>query len=1062
MSRPANPLSKFRSYSYYHVLVLCDSSQTAEALSRAENQRPERWLHPTAPNPALGKHDTYGTLGPFAVKFVDEKQKCGRYCVLINGATDAAFTITTARWFSATGANATMLDQSTSLAMEGTLEISEPKGVVFMDILVTCCLALGIDAANAVYALKTFFVGHQDGIEDRLLANESYLTDVEPLRFLAWDITGSFSETGGQYQIAFAALNHGASRLPQFGKAANGFNFTAGTTLESTMKVLQDQINSNYDKLFNCVRDTVKKAEAGTVFQSVLTGEGTRKPYSELLDRVTYEIDLSDDYTGKNAGNYTVNDQPVQSKNRARCTQPVNVNIPANMSIEDAIHQIMKRCPQVIKEMGQDGSTDAEDGSSGPAIRYEYKIHTGVQSWCDEGDGNKIKYKVRYHIQRFMRPKDVSLFDSFKVGANAADVDFTQLEPAQVAKLSTPERFLYNNLISFDYIYTGKNIDILEFDMKMNLGLAYLQIATINNTMKDQLQAVPTATTHLPQYDAAKIDRMGQPTQIPVFFGSQVRLPSVRNKNNSTANVDASYSLSKHASLEVLDATMRIHGNPYLLSTINRASSPEKIGTSPTEQNVNPTTRLANFLDWGGFPSFAKVNIKMPRNNDDIGLFKTTPSNANLDPNKDVDRIGAADFTRDFWFTGFYYVYGIEHSFEGGEFTQTFSMIGIPQTRATQAVTKQGQNRTEFKVQTDILSCYGNYVPICGQNQPANNSGSQESTPTPAGKSPNPSQIEKVKKLPVAPPAAPTDSSTANLQKAATPTNFADAKIAAGGIDPNKVEGWNKASPEVRQAVSDASKKHGVDEGFMVAMAAKESRFNPNAVNPATDARGLYQFIPSTWDGTRPGYGVKNQFGKQLGLEGKTNAQVDAARTDPRTNAEAAALLAQQNKDYIERRVGGGYQATASDLYLAHFQGPNDASKLIKASQTDPNQSVESVLGTDRYNTVVNANPSYAKYKTVGAWRANNARGLTSSTLGTSVVQSKTQTSTSPQRQTSGSRGVQPDASRQTANAGTTSTTGVDKIKENKQCPTKPAGQQKQDNNSCTQNPVNSKDGKNK
>jgi soluble lytic murein transglycosylase-like protein len=52
-----------------------------------------------------------------------------------------------------------------------------------------------------------------------------------------------------------------------------------------------------------------------------------------------------------------------------------------------------------------------------------------------------------------------------------------------------------------------------------------------------------------------------------------------------------------------------------------------------------------------------------------------------------------------------------------------------------------------------------------------------------------------------------------------------------------------------------------------------ESKYDPNAVNPASDAQGLFQFLPSTWAGT-PFAG--------------------ASPFDPNLNAQAAAWLYQK------------------------------------------------------------------------------------------------------------------------------------------------------------------------
>ncbi|TFH08859.1 MAG: hypothetical protein E4H14_05605, partial [Candidatus Thorarchaeota archaeon] len=225
----------------------------------AKETKPEKWQHPRSNNPNVDpSHDTFDLLGPYAVKFVNEQQQTGKYCVLINGATDATFTIVRAKWTSSTAAAATIRDQSTSIAIEGDLEISEPKGVVFLDILVACCLALGIDASNAVFVLKTFFVGYPEVQTGEIITETAFnINDIDPLRFICYDVTGSFAEAGGLYHMSFVAVAHGASRLPQYSKSASGFSFTGGT-LQQTVENLKAIIERNYNRLYSCVEETVK------------------------------------------------------------------------------------------------------------------------------------------------------------------------------------------------------------------------------------------------------------------------------------------------------------------------------------------------------------------------------------------------------------------------------------------------------------------------------------------------------------------------------------------------------------------------------------------------------------------------------------------------------------------------------------------------------------------------------------------------------------------------------------------------------------------------------------
>ena len=52
---------------------------------------------------------------------------------------------------------------------------------------------------------------------------------------------------------------------------------------------------------------------------------------------------------------------------------------------------------------------------------------------------------------------------------------------------------------------------------------------------------------------------------------------------------------------------------------------------------------------------------------------------------------------------------------------------------------------------------------------------------------------------------------------------------------------------DVYQAICRACIKHDVPLEYMLAMAAKESNFDPNARATTSSATGLYQFINSTW-----------------------------------------------------------------------------------------------------------------------------------------------------------------------------------------------------------------------
>lgn len=865
MSTPANRLSSYRSYSYYQVLTVCDSTETAFALSQGTDA--SIWQH--ADDSAL-------PFGKFTPKSISGTK--GKYVVLIHGAQDASFVITNMSWTSATAAAATQNDMNTSIAIEGRMSISEPKGVIFLDQLVRSCGALNIDASTAVFVLKTFFTGtgYEPGVGDFF----DELSDIPPVQFVMLDVTGVFSEMGGSYELSFVSLVNGVTRLPQYSKSATSITLTAGANLASTLKALETSINSGYATYFDCVRSQVE-ISAKQLNQDPV-------PILDSLRPVKYTIDMGTYFTD-NADLYMVTDTPNQTKDVPGTDKPSKINLSAQTSVEDAIHNIMSMSPQVKKDMAE--------GDTVSGKKYEYKIHTALKSYPVGDDNSRFNYEVIYRVERFLRPKSISM--SF----NATDVESVNM--------------IKRNLISFDYIYTGKNIDILEFDMKVNMGMAYLQIATLANTYKSSLEMAPVKQIIPSAMGQTQLVRGQALTQVPVYFGSQVNLPRFNNTNNTAAAAQSAYTLSQHASLEVQSATMKIIGNPALLGTISAATSPEALAL---RSNASTQTDLVNaqadFMDWGFVPSYVKVKIKMPRNNDDLSLFS-----GQVNPTDSVTGAGVADYAQDFWFDGYYYVVGIEHSFEEGEFTQTLQLIGLPQEGVFNNLNKSDKKEMSFTA--NLANCY-ECNPTLGQK-----GGAASSTTAPAAG--QPTVVNGVVQPGGVSPTTATDS------------NILSQKAAAGGNLSNII-GWDSADNTVKSGILNAASKNGIDPFMLAQIAAHESKFKATAFNTASNAAGLYQFLGSTWKGIWPS---QPAIGNDL-----------ASRFDPSLNADAGSR-------YLLTSVKSG-ATSAGDIYLMHFLGQPLGKQVIKLDNSGKgNTPLVDVYrstyrtqaeGDSRYNASKNAN----------------------------------------------------------------------------------------------------------
>jgi hypothetical protein len=712
--------------------------------------------------------------------------------------------------------------------------------------------------------LKTFFVGF--GYEATTSDFADTIADIAPLMFTVINATGAFTEAGGTYHLEVVSCVDGTARLPQYSKVGNTISFQGQATLKDTIAAFQDTIQANYDYYFTCVQSQLGSAFADAGIDLSLV--------SKAISPVKYVIDLNDMYK---SSTYLVNDAPEQTTNTTMCPAPVQVHLPNHISIEDGIHYIMSMSTKV--------KTDAAEGipSAGDNTlkKYTYKIRTAVRTEPIGGTGKdkQFNYTVYYKVEPFMAPKDV---------ANAHAFMGLATKEGQAKAVSDPN--LASNIINFEYLYTGKNVDILEFDIKLNAGLAYLQTATTANSYRGQLEKTQSKSSATSAIDLSQFARGGDMVPRPVFFGSQIRAPLAKNTQNANITIQAAYTMTKHASIELTEATMRIYGNPNLLSSVTATSDSDALMTTSNDSVVSqlpsePVTN-ADFTHWGKIPAFAKVKIKMPRNNDDILAFSggTSVSDQNM---------GNLDYAQDFWFDGYYYVMGIDHSFENGEFTQTLHMLGIVPDDALTAIT--GQKLPEPPDLTkNINDCYDSIMG-CGE-QPSAPAKSSAVPPSSVPKSANGAPVLNT---------PPADRSTADIINA----------TAMASNDLSQIIGWDNATADVKQAILGAAAKYDVNAFTLAQICAAESNppFSAGSKNSdpiGSHAAGLFQFVHDTWI-------------KYYPISSTNSIPFDPGALDPYANADAGARLMRDNIKYLggtpTSTSNGGF--TAGDVYLMHVNG---------------------------------------------------------------------------------------------------------------------------------------------
>jgi hypothetical protein len=149
--------------------------------------------------------------------------------------------------------------------------------------------------------------------------------------------------------------------------------------------------------------------------------------------------------------------------------------------------------------------------------------------------------------------------------------------------------------------------------------------------------------------------------------------------------------------------------------------------------------------------------------------------------------------------------------------------------------------------------------------------------------------------------------------------------------------------PGVIDAIRRAARRHGIPEETALAIAERESSFNPNGRAPGSSAYGLFQLLK------------------------RERAQYGGSTEDPEEQAEAWGRYAEDLKAEMAKHLGR--DPTGAELYAGHFWGGARGARLA-TGQIPPETSVSDAFTPQE----LAANPNIVRAGTTGA--------LTSSVMG--------------------------------------------------------------------------------
>jgi lysozyme len=619
----ANPLKQFRTYSYRFVHIVSDSTQIIQNLMAAGGSDMNIYTHPDL----IGEGPRFGlkTLG--GSKGLPES----KYVIISNTATDSNIVFKSVYLRSYFGGGTSTSENTANPpgttgnpSDELKMTLIEPFGVRYVEYILGACNQLNMKSSGqAIHVLKVFFVGHKsDGTVE-------ILSGYNPITFAFTSISMDFTSSQTTYTIeAVPTMNAGAS-LP----TASMIGTSTFTVHGGTFKDFVDNFNRILQK---DSADTQKKLD--------------EEKKNEVAPIYTITIAPTSLYQTKD---YIVQDQ-VHDKNKEENPDNWTMCTAVGSQIQDLIMHAFATCKKALEDQ-----KPTEYDKNGIATTYIPNIFTYTKQFVNAK--GQIQTQYLYEIQKV--PKTV-----FKSTNDQAETKSDSTSDSTASNSSSLDSKRFNdflqqqlsraNLLEFDFVFSGINDDIIDYQMVMTNGLALLSNTVTppqNLSQKTQTSTTPVDgvkknTNQVPDDKSTAPESKSNTTT-----GSQPQL--VRYTKSLPLKDPSSYQMflsmmRTYTQYEVAQTTITIMGNPRLFD----------------QCTINPkllidTTQGPSKEDYmREVPAYAKINVFMPQIDPNTGYvnFETIPERG---------------FRNPFWYDGIFQIYVIENFFDDGIFKQKLTLL---------------------------------------------------------------------------------------------------------------------------------------------------------------------------------------------------------------------------------------------------------------------------------------------------------------------------------------------------------------------------------------------------
>ena len=599
MSQPINPLDLFRSHSYHHILLV---SNTTEGL--------RQFVQPSKNASGLVQTD-----------FLDRVER-SVFGESLSETDDSVFLIADSRRISdfsikdvtfTVHLGAGSPSKTHAMASDLKMTMVDPSGIGLLNYLrYLVDEKLQTDYTGLFFLLHTVFVGHTD-------QNTTEIIDTTTITMLLHDIEVDLNTVQGTYSFSFFPVDGmGASGVEQYINLDKSFNLKSEDgSLSGFIQTFENRLNATSAEWFDRFNASIKvPGEKGTT-------PVDSKKYGRLVQYMItipprwegeeFKMDASSANVVEKAFKAEQSKRPKDAKEATK--KEKEVSAAAKKTSDES--KTNKLTPQQIKEAGEKAPAQYLDTATSmnalDILNLILKSCPGVQKMASKEAQAKGDIKI-FKTMTSVTSNSESLMVHFDI------IEYSLPDPeksraakkqeeldAKNSNAKTPKSPSKNDnppgSIVFDYIFSGKNTDIIEFQLKLRQAMFALQnnikMGERAKTLQNSSRKPGDTDNKDSQTDSIVYIRGKSPIIVPRRTLIQhMNDSSAPEKNQNVIQIQEDKqeflkTLVTMHGMSNIDARLLIRGNPELFSQVTTQKIPPHVLYGENVKQYVDTAKLA-------------------------------------------------------------------------------------------------------------------------------------------------------------------------------------------------------------------------------------------------------------------------------------------------------------------------------------------------------------------------------------------------------------------------------------------------------------------------------------